>query len=217
MEIEDMQAQLLALESTLASSGQMVASFDGELARMRETVVFTGREVGTLSAGLSGGLRKAFDGVVFDGMRLSDALKGVAKSIIDTVYGIAIRPVSGALGGLLAQGISGAMGSLMPFEKGGAFSQGRVVPFAAGGIVSSPTQFPMRGARGLMGEAGPEAIMPLSRGPDGKLGVQSGGAAGRPIQIVMNISTPDAQSFQRSQGQVAAQVSRALARGQRNK
>jgi phage-related minor tail protein len=217
MDIEDMQSQLQALEATLASSGQMVASFDGELARMRETVVFTGREVGTLSAGLSGGLRRAFDGVVFDGMRLSDALKGVAKSIIDTVYGIAIRPVTGALGGLLAQGISGAVGSLMPFEKGGAFSQGRIVPFATGGIVSSPVQFPMRGARGLMGEAGPEAIMPLARGADGRLGVQSGGSGGRPVQVVMNISTPDAQSFQRSQAQVAAQVSRALARGQRNK
>jgi phage-related minor tail protein len=217
MDSDEMQAQLQALEATLASSAQMVASFDGELARMRETVVFTGREVGTLSAGLSGGLRRAFDGVVFDGMRLSDALKGVAKSIIDTVYGIAIRPVTGALGGLLAQGISGALGSLMPFERGGAFSQGRVVPFAAGGVVSSPVQFPMRGGRGLMGEAGPEAIMPLARGADGRLGVQSAGAGARPIQVVMNISTPDAQSFQRSQGQIAAQASRALARGQRNK
>jgi lambda family phage tail tape measure protein len=104
----------------------------------------------------------------------------------------------------------------MPFEKGGAFSQGRVVPFANGGIVSSPVQFAMRGGRGMMGEAGPEAIMPLTRGSDGRLGVQAGGG-GRPISVVMNISTPDAQSFQRSQGQVAAQVSRALARGQRNK
>jgi hypothetical protein len=217
MDIEDMQTQLQALEATLASSGQMVASFDGELARMRETAAFTGREVGTLSAGISGGLRRAFDGLAFDGMKLSDALKTVAQSIIDTVYGIAIKPVTGALGGLLAQGISGAMNGLMPFEKGGAFSQGRVVPFANGGIVSSPVQFAMRGGRGLMGEAGPEAIMPLTRGADGRLGVQSGGAGGRPIQVVMNISTPDAQSFQRSQGQVAAQVSRALARGQRNK
>jgi lambda family phage tail tape measure protein len=90
------------------------------------------------------------------------------------------------------------------------------MPFANGGVVSSPTYFPMRGATGLMGEAGPEAIMPLARGADGKLGVRSGGG-GRPVTVVMNISTPDVQGFQRSQGQVAAQMSRALGRGARNR
>jgi phage-related minor tail protein len=73
----------------------------------------------------------------------------------------------------------------------------------------------MRGGRGLMGEAGPEAILPLTRGPDGRLGVQSAG--GRAVNVVMNITTPDVQGFQRSQTQVAAQVTRALARGQRNR
>jgi len=104
----------------------------------------------------------------------------------------------------------------MPFEKGGSFTQGRVMPFAQGGVVSSPISFPMRGGRGLMGEAGPEAIMPLARGADGRLGVQTAGG-GRPITVVMNVSTPDVQGFQRSQGQIAAQAARALARGQRNR
>ncbi len=214
-DIETMQDQLTALEAQLGSSASMVATFDGELSRMRETMIFTGREVNTLSSGISGGLSKAFNGLVFDGMKLSDALKSVAGTIVDSVYSIAMKPVTGALGGLLAQGVSGAMGSLLPFANGGAFSQGKVMPFAKGGIVSSPSMFPMRGGRGLMGEAGPEAIMPLSRGPDGKLGVQGG--AGRAVSVVMNITTPDVQGFQRSQSQVAAQVSRALARGQRNR
>ena len=213
--IGTMQEQLQALEAQLGSSVSMVATFDGELARMRETMVFTGREVNTLSSGISGGLRKAFDGLAFDGMKLNDALKTVANTIADSVYSIAIKPVTGALGGLLAQGVAGVMGAGMPFAAGGAFSQGRVMPFARGGIVSSPTSFPMRGGRGLMGEAGPEAIMPLARGPDGRLGVQAGG--GRAVNVVMNITTPDVQGFQRSQSQVAAQVSRALARGQRNR
>ncbi len=82
--------------------------------------------------------------------------------------------------------------------------------------MTGPTGFAMRGGRGLMGEAGPEAIMPLARGPDGRLGVQAGGG-GRPVTEVMNISTPDVQGFQRSQGQIAAQASRALSRGQRNR
>ena len=214
-DIGTMQEQLQALEAQLGSSVSMVAAFDGELARMRETMVFTGREVNTLSSGISGGLRKAFDGLIFDGMKLNDALKTVANTIVDTIYSIAMKPVTGALGGLLAQGISGVMGAGMPFANGGAFSQGRVMPFAKGGVVSSPTTFPMRGGMGLMGEAGPEAIMPLARGPDGRLGVQAGG--GRAVNVVMNITTPDVQGFQRSQSQVAAQVSRALARGQRNR
>ena len=214
-DIGTMQEQLQALEAQLGSSVSMVAAFDGELSRMRETMVFTGREVNTLSTGISGGLRKAFDGLVFDGMKLNDALKSVAKTIVDTVYSIAMKPVTGALGGLLAQGVAGVMGAGMPFANGGAFAQGKVMPFAKGGIVGAPTTFPMRGGRGLMGEAGPEAILPLTRGPDGRLGVQSAG--GRAVNVVMNITTPDVQGFQRSQTQVAAQVTRALARGQRNR
>jgi hypothetical protein len=214
-DIGTMQEQLKALESQLGSSVSMVAAFDGELARMKETMIFTGREVNTLSSGISGGLRKAFDGLVFDGMKLNDALKTVAGTIVDSVYSIAIKPVTGALGGLLAQGVAGVMGAGMPFANGGAFSQGKVMPFAKGGIVGAPTTFPMRGGRGLMGEAGPEAIMPLARGPDGRLGVQAAG--GKAVNVVMNITTPDVQGFQRSQSQVAAQVSRALSRGQRNR
>jgi phage-related minor tail protein len=194
----------------------MVAAFDGELARMRDSLMFTGREVGVLSNGIGGGLRRAFDGLVFDGMKLSDALKGVARTMIDTVYGVAMKPVQNALGGAIANGLSGLLGGLMPFEKGGAFAQGRVMPFAKGGVVAQPVGFAMRGGRGLMGEAGPEAIMPLARGPDGRLGVQSAGG-GRAVTVVMNITTPDVQGFQRSQTQIAAQAQRMLARGQKNR
>lgn len=215
-DIETLQDQVAALETTLGGATGMVGAFEGELARMRESLVFTGREVNQLSTGIGGGLRRAFDGLVFDGMKLSDALKGVAKSMIDTVYGIAMKPVQNALGGFLANGLQSALGAMMPFAEGGSFSQGRVMPFAHGGVVSSPVSFPMRGGRGLMGEAGPEAIMPLARGADGRLGVQAAGG-GRPVTVVMNISTPDVQGFQRSQGQIAAQAARALARGQRNR
>jgi phage-related minor tail protein len=73
----------------------------------------------------------------------------------------------------------------------------------------------MLGGTGLMGEAGPEAIMPLARGADGKLGVRGNG--GGATTIVMNITTPDVQGFQRSQSQIAAQLSRALSTGNRNR
>lgn len=215
-EIPEIEAQITSLEVTLGSASGMVAAFEGELAKMEQSLVFTTREVSSLTSGFSSGLRRAFDGVIFDGKRLSDALGDVAQSMIDTVYNVAISPVQNAVGGALAQGLNGLLGGVMPFANGAAFSQGRVTPFAKGGVVSAPTSFPMRGGSGLMGEAGAEAIMPLTRGADGRLGVAAQGG-GRAVTVVMNISTPDVQGFQRSQSQIAAQAMRALSRGQRNR
>lgn len=215
-EIEALQDQVAALESTLNGATGLVTAFDGELGRMRESLNLTGREVTSLSSGIGSGLRRAFDGLALDGAKLGDALADVGTSILDTVYKIATRPVSDALGGLVAQGVQGLMGAFSGYADGGAFAQGRVMPFAKGGVVSSPMTFPMRGGTGLMGEAGPEAILPLARGADGRLGVQAGGQ-GRSVNVVMNVTTPDVQGFQRSQSQIAAQVGRALSRGQRNR
>ncbi|MEL7459769.1 MAG: phage tail tape measure protein [Pseudomonadota bacterium] len=217
-EIEGLDAlddQVAALETTLGGAGQMAAAFDQELRQMQSTVAETGADVAVLSKSLSTGLRKAFDGLIFDGKSLSDALQDVARSMVDAAYSAAIRPVTDQLGGLIAQGVGGLVSGIMPFKDGGAFTQGRVVPFATGGIVSGPVSFPMRGGTGLMGEAGPEAIMPLTRWADGRLGVQSAGG-GRAVNVVMNITTPDAQGFRRSEGQIAAQLNRAIRRGERN-
>ena len=208
--------ELAELEARLEGAVPMTAAFEQELARLGQTMLFTGREVGSLSTALGSGLKRAFDGVVFDGMRLSDALGQVAQSLSRSVYATAMRPVQNALGGALAEGINGLFSGVLGFAKGGAFAQGRVTPFAQGGVVSAPTVFPMRGGIGLMGEAGPEAILPLARGADGRLGVQAGGG-GRAVSVVMNISTPDVKGFERSQSQIAANAARALARGQRNR
>ncbi len=212
---DDLEANVGALEQTLGDASALTASFDSELRSMQSTLSETTRDLGNLERGFASGLRKAFDGVIFDGMKLSDALNSVAQSMIDTAYSAAISPVTDHLGGLLSDGINAAVSGLMPYANGAPFSQGRVMPFAKGGVISSATTFPMRGGTGLMGEAGPEAIMPLARGADGKLGVR--GAGGGAVNVTMNISTPDAQSFQRSQGQIAAQMARVLGRGQRNR
>ncbi len=215
-EIDGFDAELGELEASLGSATAMVAAFQGELRTMQETMLYTGREVQGLSRSFGTGLRRAFDGVVFDGMRLSDALRSVAQSMVDAAYNTALRPVQNAVGGVLANGVNALVSGILPFEKGGAFSGGRVTPFARGGIVNGPTNFAMRGGMGLMGEAGPEAIMPLTRGADGRLGVQARGGGG-PVNITMNIQTPDVQGFQKSKSQIAAQMGRALSRGQRNR
>ncbi|TVS01347.1 MAG: phage tail tape measure protein [Rhodobacteraceae bacterium] len=214
--LSDLEAQIAALEARLGQTTGLVSEFDSELSGLSRNLVFTGREVQSLSRNFSTGLRRAFDGVVFDGLRMQDALRGLARTISGSVYNTTMRPVQNAFGSLLAQGVAGAMGAIMPFAQGGAFGAGRVMPFAKGGVISQATAFPMRGGIGLMGEAGSEAILPLARGPDGSLGVRAN--SGRaPVNVTVNITTPDVAGFERSQSQIAAQMARLLAQGNRNR
>ncbi|WOI55008.1 phage tail tape measure protein [Palleronia sp. LCG004] len=214
-DLDGLDSDLQSIEGTIGSTRVVLDAFDTEVRAMGSTVAETGREVGSLSRGLSQGLKKSFEGLVFDGDKLSDALKGVARSMIDATFKTAVTPATSQASGLLSAGLQNVLGRVMPFADGGAFSQGQVMPFAKGGVVSQATRFPMRGGQGLMGEAGPEAIVPLKRGADGRLGIAGGGRA--PVHVTMNISTPDAEGFRRSQSQIASQMSRALARGQRNR
>ena len=89
------------------------------------------------------------------------------------------------------------------------------VPFAQGGVIASPISFPLGGNRiGIAGERGAEAILPLARGPDGSLGVRADTSGG--VNVTFNVTTPDADSFRRSETQVAAMLARAVGQGQRN-
>lgn len=91
------------------------------------------------------------------GTRFGNAAKGAAAGSAGGIWGA----IGGAIGGFFN-------------ANGNAFSHGRVLPFAQGGVVSSPTMFPMAGNRtGIMGEKGAEAIMPLKRAANGQLGVQA--------------------------------------------
>ena len=212
--LDALESDVTALEQALGDTSAMTTAFSDQLRQTQVTLGETTRDLGKLEAGFSSGLRRAFDGLVLDGQKLSDVLTGLAQSMISTAYSAAINPVTDHFGGLLANGLNTMIAGMMPFADGAAFSQGRVMPFAKGGVVTAATSFPMRGGTGLMGEAGPEAIMPLARGADGRLGVRAAGGAA--VTVNMNISTPDAQSFQRSRTQVAAQMARALNRSQRH-
>ncbi|MCK0101655.1 phage tail tape measure protein [Pseudohalocynthiibacter sp. F2068] len=204
------------LENTLGSASAVTTEFNNNVAQMNGTLAEASRDVRTLSGSIRSGLKSAIDGLVFDGDKLSDALRTIAKSMVDSAYSIALGPVTEGAGDLLANGLSKIFPSFFQFANGGSFAQGRVTPFASGGVVGGPTMFPMRGGFGLMGEAGPEVIMPLTRGSDGQLGVRAEGS-GRAVNVVMNISTPDVEGFHRSNSQIAAQMGRVLSRGQRNR
>lgn len=122
---------------------------------------------------------------------LGDAAVGSLQRIADKALEMASdNLITGLLGNLfggsfLSPRASGAIstGFAGLFANGAAFQAGNVIPFANGGVVSQPTTFPMTGGRtGLMGEAGPEAVMPLRRGPNGRLGVEASNS-NQPIQI----------------------------------
>lgn len=101
--------------------------------------------------------------------------KSMANSIIQDMIRIQIQSSMMSLMGNFGSGGGGLLGGLFSglFAKGAAFSNGNVTPFANGGVVNSPTVFPMANGMGLMGEAGAEAIMPLSRTSSGDLGVKA--------------------------------------------
>jgi len=214
--MDDLDGDLSRFEDGIDGARTVLAAFDAEMRGMQRTTAETGRDVATMSRAISGELKSSFEGLLFEGSKLSDALRGLGQMMLKAAYGSAVKPVTKQAGSALASGLENLLGGLLPFADGGSFSQGRVTPFATGGVVTGPTAFPMRGGTGLMGEAGPEAIMPLARGADGKLGVRTQGAGG-PVQVVMNIQTPDVAGFQRSQSQIAAQMSRALSRANRNR
>ena len=120
---------------------------------------------------------------IVDGTKTTkEAFRDMARDIIRQLYDVLVvqRLVGNAQNGT---GIAGFLGKL--FANGGAFSAGRQIQaYANGGVVGGPTYFPMAGGKtGLMGEAGPEAIMPLKRGRGGKLGVSVEGASG---SVVVN-------------------------------
>lgn len=130
-----------------------------------------------MSDTLKDGLSNAFGQIVTGAEDAEDALRNLAASLLSMA---ANRLIGSAFDQVFAS---------IGFANGGVFSGGNVVPFARGGVVTSPTLFPMRNGTGLMGEAGPEAIMPLTRGSDGKLGVKApGGAAGGRSEVVVTLS-----------------------------
>lgn len=157
----------------------------------------------------------------------SASFSDLAKSIIKDLIAIAwqamvVKPLLNFMGIPMANGGVVDSNGVQAFAKGGTFSAS--TPFAKGGaftnsVVSAPTPFQFAAGGGfglgLMGEAGPEAVMPLTRGPDGSLGVQMYGqaatasgqpaSAAQPAQVA--ISVQRGEMFEPVVQQIAGDVS----------
>lgn len=95
----------------------------------------------------------------------------VLKSVQKVLTNMALVQSMKAAGGYFGGGFGSFISSIVPNAKGGVYDSPGLSSYS-GQIVSSPTLFAFAKGAGLMGEAGPEAIMPLTRGSDGSLGVR---------------------------------------------
>jgi lambda family phage tail tape measure protein len=125
-----------------------------------------------------------------------------------------VAPILQFIKGLLTPGLGplqgvNALKTTIPgfalSANGNVFAQNGIQRFARGGVVNQPTVFPFANGVGLMGEAGPEAIMPLKRGRDGKLGVSGGGGT------VVNVSVDASGSKVEGNAGQGQQLGRAIA------
>jgi tape measure domain-containing protein len=164
----------------------------------------------TLEEGLIGAIQTGIDGLIDGTQRLDESLKeilsGVLRDIANQLLRFAVNTALKSTG-------------LPIFADGGVFGGGSITPFANGGVVNEPTMFKFSqgGAmqNGLLGEAGPEAILPLRRGPDGRLGVDASGMAvpfqATPAAAPNDLAVPFMRSGNSSPAAMAAEAARAMA------
>jgi len=141
-----------------------------------------------LAQSIANSMGDAFMSVIDGTASVKDAFKSMASAIIkELLQVLVIQRLVGSVGGggVAGTGIAGFLSRTLASANGNVFSGGsHVQAYANGGVVGGPTYFPMSGGKtGLMGEAGPEAIMPLKRGANGKLGVQMEGGGGDNVVI----------------------------------
>ena len=211
--IEELRKELETLNDPIS---QIIVGAESIGAAFTES--FTGMINGSMSAQES--LANFFKNIA--NYFLDMAGRMIAKYIEMQIIGLAKQFLPGMFGGIFGPGGApnfsgssvsvpnqyayGGGASIMGSANGNVFAQNGIVPFANGGIVDRPMMFPFAKGIGLMGEAGPEAIMPLKRGADGKLGVAGGGGG-----TVVNVSVDaSGSSVQGNNGQSAA-LGRAIA------
>lgn len=137
------------------------------------------------------------------------------RALQSAIGGGSILNLFGGGGGLPTPGASNFIGPLLPSATGNVFANDNIIPFAQGAsftnsIVDSPTLFKFAAGTGMMGEAGPEAIVPLKRGADGSLGVasSSGGGGGGTSQVFNYAPNIDARG---ADAQAVARIAQVVA------
>ena len=131
------------------------------------------------------------------------AIQGLLQQISLQETLNALKTGANFLSGLFGGGSSTLISSGIALAaKGNVFQNGNILPFAKGGIVKQPTIFPMaNGGTGLMGEAGAEAVMPLRRMSNGRLGVEAENNNNKAVNVnIYNQSGASVETRKRDDG-----------------
>jgi phage-related minor tail protein len=191
----------------------------GALSAQLEQTAGSTRKLEASAIGFARAMTQAFRSAVVGGKRFEDVLKGLALKLSDLSLKMALKPLEkGLASGIdsLFKSLSSGLGGLTLFGGVAPNTKNEIAPFAAGGVIATPAYFPLgAGGTGLMGEAGPEAILPLARTSDGRLGVAASGGGPPAATVSITIATPDPDGFRRSEAYVTGLIARAVARGQR--
>ncbi len=223
-----------AIAAGVTNVDALVAAYDAEFRAYQNA-----RRLDELGGNLGRGLADGFEDALFNAKTLDEAINDIGRSLSRIAYNALVtQPLTdflsgafrGGLGALFGGGAGGGGGGPI-FGDGGAFDRGRVIAYARGGAFSggrelerfaygdvfdSPTYFGMAGGRrGVLGEAGPEAIVPLAKMPNGKLGVQSAGEPApaptvvqHTTHVTMHVHAKDANSFRSSERQIVSDLKR---------
>jgi hypothetical protein len=202
--------QAIALQAQVAAPLTDVQKIDQQVGKLKDEITdltSISNIAITAAEGIGNAFAQSFQGLISGTMTAKEALGSFFKSVADMFLEMAAQIIAKQITMIILQTILKALGAaggggggtvtgdfmntealkgFTPAANGATFSNG-IAKFASGGVVSSPTLFKFADGgttrTGLMGEAGPEAIMPLKRGSDGSLGVQATGlreAMGRP-------------------------------------
>ena len=152
MNIDEFEDDVSALGQSLDQTSNLAAAFSGELTKMQQSLATSSVNAGVLSKGMSNGLRRAIDGAVSDGLRLSDVMHKVGTSLVSAAYAAAGTPVTIHFGPLFERAITGALGTHFGAQGGGCGGSGGGQAVAKGGVGTSPTTYGMRGGTGWKGE-----------------------------------------------------------------
>jgi hypothetical protein len=153
------------------AQAQVIASVEAETRKLTEAQAAAQKQQEFYKDTLMDGM----ESLVTGSKSVNEAFRDMLRNMLLDIYRQKVMEP-------IAQAGSNFLSGLF-MANGGAFNKG-VQMFADGGVVNAPTAFGHSGGVGVMGEAGPEAIIPLKRGPDGKLGVAGGGN----VTVVQNFS-----------------------------
>lgn len=177
--------------------------FSSELARQLQDTSLELERIDDIANSIAKSMTDAFKSAATEGRSLNLVLSDIGRKLADVTLSAALKPV----GSLVSSAVESIFTATNPTLG--------VTPFARGGVVTAPSYFGFNnGQIGVAGEAGAEAILPLQRSADGQLGVVAHSSGQTTINF--NISTPDAQSFRRSEAEISGMLYRAVRRGQRS-